>query len=174
MDMDPAVTGLRRLSCSPEPSKGRRLETADTVVVGGAGLGSTEGFGLVRELAAALGGEVGATRPPVLAHWVEEDRMIGQTGKTVRPDLLFSIGTSGAIQYTAGIAEAGTVVAINRDPKAPSRTGVGVRRAIRNNLNHILELPARGLLHRDHVVIVLLPAGDDLNLLIWPVLLQAS
>ncbi len=110
---------LTLLSSSPEPTGRLRLETAKTVVVGGAGMGTMESFGLVRELAAALGGEVGATRPPVLDHWVEEERMIGQTGKTVRPNLLFSIGASGAVQYTAGITEAKTVVAINRDPDAP-------------------------------------------------------
>jgi len=82
-------------------------------------LASTEGFGLVRELAAALGGEIGATRPPVLQHWVENDRLIGQTGKSVRPNLLLSVGTSGAVQYTAGIAESKTIVAINRDRSAP-------------------------------------------------------
>jgi len=111
--------GLTLLSCSPEPTERLKLETAKTVVVGGAGMGNVEGFGLVRELAAALEGEVAATRPPVLDHWAEEERMIGQTGKTVRPDLLFSIATSGAVQYTAGITEAKTVVAINRDPDAP-------------------------------------------------------
>jgi electron transfer flavoprotein alpha subunit/transcriptional regulator with XRE-family HTH domain len=111
--------GLTLLSCSPEPTERLKLETAKTVVVGGAGMGNVEGFRLVRELAAALGGEVAATRPPVLEHWAEEERMIGQTGKTVRPDLLFSIATSGAVQYTAGITEAKTVVAINRDPDAP-------------------------------------------------------
>ena len=111
--------GLKLLSSSPEPSERLKLETAETVVVGGAGIGSMEGFGLVRELAAAIGGEVGATRPPVLEHWVEEERMIGQTGKTIRPNLLLSIATSGAVQYTAGITEAKTVVAINRDPDAP-------------------------------------------------------
>ncbi|MDA8141629.1 MAG: FAD-binding protein [Desulfobacteraceae bacterium] len=96
-----------------------RLEEAETVVVGGAGLGDMRGFGLVRELAAALGGEVAATRPPVLYHWVDEERLIGQTGKTVRPKLLISAGTSGAIQYTASIMESETIVAINRDPGAP-------------------------------------------------------
>ena len=89
------------------------------MVVGGAGLGNMEGFGLVRELAAAVGGEVAGTRPPVLLHWVDEDRLIGQTGKAVHPNLLFSIGTSGAIQYTAGITESKTIVAINRDANAP-------------------------------------------------------
>jgi electron transfer flavoprotein alpha subunit len=111
--------GLKLLSTSSQPEEHRRLEEADVVVVGGAGLGNAEGFSLVRGLAAALGGEVGATRPPVLQHWVDEERLIGQTGKTVRPRLLLSIGTSGAVQYTAGIMEAKTVVAVNRDQNAP-------------------------------------------------------
>ena len=110
---------LKLLSRSSESFDRRKLEEADVVVVGGAGLGNADDFGLARELAAALGGEVGATRPPVLQHWVDEERLIGQTGKTVRPDLLFTIGTSGAIQYTAGIMEAKTIVAINRDRESP-------------------------------------------------------
>ncbi|MBW1739443.1 MAG: FAD-binding protein, partial [Deltaproteobacteria bacterium] len=80
---------------------------------------SAEGFELVRDLAAAVGGEVGATRPPVLQHWVEEERLIGQTGKTLRPELLFSIGTSGALQYTAGIMDAKRIIAVNTDRNAP-------------------------------------------------------
>lgn len=112
-------TGLRLKRRRMEPLEGRRLEDAQTVVAGGAGLGDMRGFAQVRDLAAALGGEVGATRPPVLHHWVEEERLIGQTGKTVRPKLLITIGTSGAIQYTAGIMESETIVAINRDPSAP-------------------------------------------------------
>jgi electron transfer flavoprotein alpha subunit len=111
--------GLRLISSSAEPEAHRKLEEAEVVVVGGAGLGNADGFGLVRELAAALGGEVAATRPPVLQHWVDEERLIGQTGKTISPNLLFSIATSGAVQYTAGIMEAKTIVAINRDPHAP-------------------------------------------------------
>jgi len=111
--------GLKLLARSPEPKEHRKLEEADIVVVGGAGLGSIDGFGLVRQFAAAIGGEVGATRPPVLQHWVNEDQLIGQTGKTVRPSLLFSVGTSGALQYTAGILESKTIVAINRDRDAP-------------------------------------------------------
>ncbi len=111
--------GMQLKQRAMEPVEARRLEDAHTVVVGGAGLGDMRGFGLVRELAAALGGEVGATRPPVLHHWVEEERLIGQTGKTVRPKLLITVGTSGAIQYTAGIMEADTIVAVNRDPAAP-------------------------------------------------------
>jgi electron transfer flavoprotein alpha subunit len=89
------------------------------VVAGGRGLGSKELFGLLSELAALLGGDVGATRPAVRAGWAEEDRLLGQTGKNVRPKLLISIGTSGALQYTTGIQGAETIIAINRDPNAP-------------------------------------------------------
>ncbi len=115
----PEPKGIRLVSSSPIQPTGESLENARVVVVGGAGLGSMENFRQVRQLAAALAGQVAATRPPVLNHWVSDDRLIGQTGKSVRPDLLFSIGTSGAVQYTAGIAEAGLIVAVNRDPAAP-------------------------------------------------------
>jgi len=114
-----APAGARLISSSREPEEVRRLEDAEVVVVGGAGLGSAAGFDLVRELARVLGGEVGATRPPALSHWVSEERMIGQTGRSIRPRLLITAGTSGATQYTAGIMESETIVAINRDPGAP-------------------------------------------------------
>ncbi len=114
-----SANGIEFLSSELEPAENRKLEDAEVVVVGGAGLGSMDDFGLVRELAAAMGGEVGATRPPVLQHWVDKERLIGQTGKDVQPGLLISVGTSGAVQYTAGISEAKTIVAINRDKNAP-------------------------------------------------------
>ncbi len=114
----PELPALRMLNSRPAVESQRKLENAPIVVVGGAGLGSAQAFRHVRELAAVLGGEVGATRPPVLHHWVDENRLIGQTGKHVAPKLLISIGTSGATQYTAGIMEAETIVAVNRDPGA--------------------------------------------------------
>jgi transcriptional regulator with XRE-family HTH domain len=110
---------IRLLSARPAASDGDDLESAASVVVGGAGMGSMEHFGTLRQLASAMAGQVAATRPPVLNHWIAEDRLIGQTGRTVRPSLLVSIGTSGAVQYTAGIMEADTIVAVNRDPAAP-------------------------------------------------------
>jgi electron transfer flavoprotein alpha subunit len=110
---------LKRISSATEALEHLKLENAKTVVVGGAGVRTAEGFAGVRRLAAAMGAEVGATRPPVLRHWIDEERLIGQTGKSVRPKLLVSIGTSGAVQYTAGIVESETIVAINRDPDAP-------------------------------------------------------
>ncbi len=95
------------------------LEEAPLVIVGGRGLGSKEQYELLFELADLLEGEVGATRPAIRAGWVEEDRLLGQTGKSVKPKLLISIGTSGALQYTTGIQGAETIIAINRDPHAP-------------------------------------------------------
>ena len=111
--------GIRLIASKPMELSTDALENARTVVVGGAGLGSIENFGMVRQLAAVLNGQVGATRPPVLNHWVAEDLLIGQTGKTVTPRLLISVAASGAVQYTAGIMGSGTIVAVNRDPQAP-------------------------------------------------------
>ncbi|MGD9158864.1 MAG: FAD-binding protein [Desulfobacteraceae bacterium] len=108
-----------RVSIGTRHAGKRKLEDADIVVVGGAGVGNADGFSMVRQLSAAIGGEVGATRPPVINHWIDEERLIGQTGKTVRPELLISIGTSGAVQYTAGITDSDYIVAINRDPNSP-------------------------------------------------------
>jgi len=95
------------------------LEDASIVIAGGMGLGSKEQFDLLKELAELLEGEVGATRPVILSGWAEEDKLLGQTGKSVKAKLVISIGTSGALQYTTGIQGAETVIAINRDPNAP-------------------------------------------------------
>ena len=111
--------GIMLVSSHRESMARKSLETAEKIVVGGAGLGNVEGFANLRKLSAALGAETGATRPPVLWHWIDEERLIGQTGKTVSPELLISLGTSGAVQYTAGITQAKTVVAVNKDPDAP-------------------------------------------------------
>ena len=95
------------------------LEGADIVVAGGRGMGPKEEFQMLYELAELLGGEVGATRPAICAGWADEERLLGQTGKSVKPKLLLSLGTSGALQYTAGIQGAETIIAINRDRNAP-------------------------------------------------------
>jgi electron transfer flavoprotein alpha subunit len=95
-----------------------KLEDARIVVAGGRGLKNSEGFNYIRELAMLLGGEVGATRPAVDAHWTSHEQLIGQTGKSIKPELLITCGTSGAVQYTAAIGGAGMIVAVNRDPHA--------------------------------------------------------
>lgn len=117
--IDETPNRIRVVSSSREPNQARQLQEAEVVVAGGRGLKSAEGFNYVRGLAVMLGGEVGATRPAVDAHWASHDSLIGQTGKSIRPRLLITCGTSGAIQFTAGIREAETVVAVNRDPRAP-------------------------------------------------------
>jgi electron transfer flavoprotein alpha subunit len=110
---------LQLVRSRPEQSRKVHLEDAPVVIVGGRGIGSEEEFQMLFELARLLGGEVGATRPTIRAGWIEEDRLLGQTGKSVKPKLLITIGTSGALQYTTGIQGAETIIAINRDPHAP-------------------------------------------------------
>ena len=111
-------SGPKVLEVHIEEPKEMPLEKADVVVAGGWGIGNPDGWDILQELAALLCGAVGATRPPVDEGWVPENRMIGQSGKTVKPRLYMGIGISGMSHHVVGMDESECIVSVNTNPNA--------------------------------------------------------
>jgi len=109
---------IRWIRSEREPQTEQSLEKASVVVCGGRGMQSKKKFKKLFDLARLIRGEVGATRPVVYSRWTSPETLVGQAGKQVSPQILFSFGISGAIQHTAAISDSKFIVAVNKNPNA--------------------------------------------------------
>lgn len=118
VELDPAKIKTKLLETVKEEVAGIKLEDATVVVSGGRGIGGTDGFKQLEELAKLLKGALGASRPPCDNKWIPDTAQVGLTGKIVTPELYIAVAISGASQHLAGCSGAKNIVAINKDPEA--------------------------------------------------------
>lgn len=119
LELSPEEIRTKTVSSVREEEGPKALETSGTVVAGGMGIGDREGFELLDELAGLFGGITGGTRPAAASGLIPHERMIGQTGRVIAPELYIACGISGAVQHLLGVGKAKCIVAVNNNPDAP-------------------------------------------------------